>query len=334
MRQTPLHVVVLHQAVSADAPPDELDVLDEVRSVRKALKSLGHRVTVLPMTANLHAMSRALRKARPDCVFNLVETLLGRGALAAAATALLDAEKLVYTGAGTAALALTTNKLTTKRALYRAGILTAPWITPSEQCGFTPGTYVIKPISEDASVGIDEDSLVRTKSVAACQKEILRRSHQLGHALFAERFVEGREFNISVIGTIAAPRVLPIAEIQFCGFKERHMPTLVGYRAKWDTESYEYKNTTRSFAMSKVDRALYRELTRIAKKAWTLVGCSGYARVDLRVNRQGRPFVLELNVNPCVTPDAGFFAAANQAGLDYQALIAELLSIALTDGAH
>jgi D-alanine-D-alanine ligase len=297
------------------------------------LKTLGHHVKVLPMTANLEDMSRLLRKARPDCVFNLVETLLGRGALAAAATALLDAENWVYTGAGTAALALTTNKLSTKRALERAGIPTAPWVTSREQWGFTPGTYVIKPIAEDASVGLDEDSVVRLRSVAQCQREILQRSRKLSHEMFAERFIEGREFNLSVIGTVDSPRVLPIAEIQFRGFKERRKPTLVGYRAKWDTESFEYQNTTRTFDVAPKDRALYRLLARTAQHAWTLTGCRGYGRVDLRVNSRGRPFVLEINANPCIAPDAGFIAAANQAGLDYPAVIAELLRVATSSNA-
>jgi D-alanine-D-alanine ligase len=212
--------------------------------------------------------------------------------------------------------------------MLSAGIPTAPWVTSREQRGFTPGTYVIKPIAEDASVGLDEDSVVRVQSVAQCQREILRRRKKLCHEMFAERFIEGREFNISIIGTVESPRVLPIAEIQFSGFKERRKPTLVGYRAKWDTESFEYQNTTRSFTISSEDKALYRNLALTAERAWTLTGCRGYARVDLRVNQRGRPFVLEINANPCIAPDAGFIAAANQAGLDYPAVIAELLRFA------
>jgi D-alanine-D-alanine ligase len=330
----PLRVVILHQALSAEPPPDELDVLDEVRAVRAALKALGHRATVLPMTAALDDMRLSLMRARPDCVFNLVETLLGCGALAPSATALLDASRIAYTGASTAAMALTTNKLTTKRALRRAGISTPAWVTPREQVGFKPGTYVIKPISEDASVGLDEDSVVGFRSLTECQREVSRRSEKMGRALFAERFIEGREFNISLIGTLEAPRVLPIAEILFHGFKERRKPTVVGYRAKWDLESFEYQNTTRSFAESTADRALHRALSRIAKMTWTVVGCGGYGRVDLRVNRSGTPYVLEVNANPCIAPDAGFSAAANQAGMTYPETVAAIVRVALGNDAR
>lgn len=331
---TQLHIVILHQAVSSDAPPDELDVLAEVRSVRAALKTLGHRVTVVPMTASLDDARRALRRARPDCVFNLVETLLGYGALATAATALLDSLRIAYTGSDTASMALTTNKLCSKRMLRRAGIATPAWVTASEQRGFRPGNYLIKPISEDASVGLDEDSLVQVRTLSGCRRELAKHGQRLGLPLFAERFIEGREFNISLIGPTEAPRTLPVAEIQFLGFKERRKPTVVGYRAKWDQASFEYQNTTRTFAAVAADRALHHSLARIARAAWTVSGCSGYARVDLRVGRGGRPYVLELNANPCIAPDAGFASAAGQAGMQYPELVAEILHIALTAGSR
>jgi D-alanine-D-alanine ligase len=331
---TPLHVVVLHQAISAASPPDELDVLDEVRAIRAALRTLGHRVTVLPMTASLDDMRRALQRARPACVFNLVETLLGYGGLAAAATALLDSLGFAYTGASTAALALTTNKVLTKRALLRAEVATPAWITAREQHGFRPATYVIKPISEDASVGLDEDSLVHIGTLAEGRREIDQRSQKLGRALFAERFVEGREFNLSLIGSFHTPQVLPVAELLFHGFKERRKPTIVGYRAKWEPASFEYQNTRRTFATGAEDRQLQRSLREIARTAWTIVGCSGYARVDLRVDKQGRPHVLEINANPCIAPDSGFIAAADRAGLDYSAVVAEILTVALASGSR
>lgn len=331
---TQSHIVILHQAISSNSPPDELDVLDEVRSVRAALKALGHRVTVVPMTASLDETRRTLMRVRPDCVFNLVETLLGYGAMAPAATALLDSLQIPYTGADTASMALTTNKLSTKRVLHRSGIATPAWVTSCEQQGFRPGTYVTKPISEDASVGLGEESLVRAHSLSACRRAIARQGQRLGRPLFAERFIEGREFNISLVGSTETPRLLPIAEIEFHGFRERQKPTLVGYRAKWDPSSFEYQNTTRSFAVNSADRELHRSLRRMARAAWTVAGCSGYGRIDLRVGRGGVPYVLELNANPCIAPDAGFPAAAGQAGMQYRELVAEILRVALAARAH
>jgi D-alanine-D-alanine ligase len=326
---TALRVVVLHQAVSADSKPDELDVLDEVRAVRAALRKLGHHASALAMTSALDDMFRALSRARPDCVFNLVESVMGHGGLAIAATALLDASRIAYTGSSTTAMALTTNKVAAKQALSRAGIATPGWATRREQANFRPGTYVVKPISEDASVGLDDKPLVRVRSLSECQREITKRSQRMGRDLFAERFVEGREFSVSLLGSARVPHVLPIAEIRFDGFRKRGIPPLVGYRAKWEKDSFEYQHTTRCFTAAAADRSLRRQLSRVSEQAWTVLGCSGYARVDLRLDRNGVLHVLEVNANPCLAPDAGFFAAAERAGLDYPSVVAEILRVAL-----
>jgi D-alanine-D-alanine ligase len=326
---TALRVVILHQAVLSSSPLDELDVLAEVRAVRAALKTLGHKTSVLSMSASLDDAYRALVRARPDCVFNLVESLMGFGGLATAATALLDTSRIAYTGSATAAMALTTNKVAAKHALRREGIATPAWVTCRAHTNFRPGTYVIKPVSEDASVGLDENSLVHVGSLSQCQSEIAQRSRPIGRELFAERFIEGREFNVSLLGSAQAPRVLPIAEISFKGFRERGIPEVVGYRAKWEKHSYEYQNTPRSFDAAAANVSLRRQLSQVSEAAWEVLGCSGYARVDLRLDRRGVAHVLEINVNPCIAPDAGFAAAAKRAGLDYPSLVAEILRAAL-----
>jgi len=209
---TNLRVLIVHQAVSADSPLDELDVLEEVREVRLALKSLGHHVSVLPMTGKLEEVFRSLRRRRPDCVFNLVESLLGFGGLGTVATALFDAAQIPYTGNGTAALALTTDKVATKRALRLAGVKTPGWVTTQDHDSFRAGPHVFKPIAEDASVGLDANCLQQVRSIAQCRREIAHRNQRLERAVFAERFVEGREFNVSLYGAGSSPKTLPVAE--------------------------------------------------------------------------------------------------------------------------
>jgi D-alanine-D-alanine ligase len=326
---TSLRVVVMHQAVLPDAPLDEQDVLEEVRMVRTALRTLGHRVSIMPLTSELDAVLRTVKRQKPDCVFNLVESLLGFGGLAIAASALLDALAIPYTGNGTCALALSTDKVVCKRELVRAGVQTPAWVTRVEQVGFRPGRFVFKPEAEDASVGLGPDSLMYVKTVTQCRREISTRSARLGRQVFAERFVEGREFNVSLMGTAASPKVLPVAELRFDGFRERAIPTLYGYRAKWDKDSFEYRNTKRRFASSSNDAALRRSLARQARTVWSTLGCRGYARVDFRVDAKGVPYVLELNTNPCVALDGSFYAAAQRAGLDYPTMIGQILQAAL-----
>jgi D-alanine-D-alanine ligase len=262
-------------------------------------------------------------------VFNLVETVLGHGVLACAATALLDSENLVYTGAGTANLALTTDKLATKRALIRVGVPTPPWLTLHEKVAFRSGTYVLKPVTEDASVGLDESALVQVRTVAECRRRLEDHRTRFNRAVFAERFVEGREFNVSILGTAERPKVLPIAEIEFRGFRERGKPTLLGYRAKWDESSFEYRNTVRTFDVVNREPSLSKRLRQNAVAAYRGLGCRGYARVDFRADRRGNTLVLEVNANPCIAPDSGLVAAAKQAGLTFPNLVSEILDCAL-----
>jgi D-alanine-D-alanine ligase len=324
-----LNILILHQAVTADSPPDELDVLEEARIVSVALRSLGHRVSTLPMTGALDDMARALRRRKPDCVFNLVESLLGYGGLGIVATSLLDALRIPYTGNGTPALALSTDKVACKHSFERAKVATPAWVTQTEQVGFRPGRYVFKPVAEDASVGLDHDSLVGVKSLTQCRREISTRGKRLGRVVFAERFIEGREFNVSLLGSANSPKVLPIAELRFEGFRERSIPTIYGYRAKWDTDSFEYRHATRQFDSGSTARALLRLLAQQATKIWSTLGCRGYARVDFRVDAKGVPYALELNANPCLASDGNYYAAAQQAGMDYPTLIWQLVQAAI-----
>jgi D-alanine-D-alanine ligase len=120
------------------------------------------------------------------------------------------------------------------------------------------------------------------------------------------------------------PQVLPPAEIDFSGLAAGK-PRIVGYRAKWKADSPEYQATPRRFDFAPADRPLLDELAELARSAWQCFGLRGYARVDFRVDRQGRPWILEVNVNPCLSPDAGFAAAVDRAGLPFCQAIARIL---------
>ena len=125
---------------------------------------------------------------------------------------------------------------------------------------------------------------------------------------FIEEYIDGREFNISLIGTSNAPLILPYAEIKFLNFPPEKSK-IVGYDAKWDKNSFEYQNTVRSFEFNKTDQSLLDNLKYLALKCWEVFRIDGYARVDFRVDSKGIPYILEINVNPCISPDSGFFAA-------------------------
>ncbi len=119
--------------------------------------------------------------------------------------------------------------------------------------------------------------------------------------------------------------VLPVAEMRFEDFPA-DKPAIVGYAAKWHPDSFEYRHTVRSFA---VEPALVRQVERLARDCWALFELAGYARVDFRVDAAGCASILEINANPCLSPEAGFAAALGEAGLSYEAAIGRLVDDAL-----
>ncbi|MCB1150495.1 D-alanine--D-alanine ligase, partial [bacterium] len=148
-----------------------------------------------------------------------------------------------------------------------------------------------------------------------------------GAPWFAEAFVEGREFNIALLEGPAGRAVLPPAEILFPDYPEGK-PRIVGYAAKWDPGSFEYTHTVRSFPTEDRDGPLLAEVGRLARACWDLYGLRGWARVDFRVDARGRPFILEVNANPCLAPDAGFAAALDRAGTSFADAVAHILAAA------
>ena len=313
-------VPVIHGA-AADRP-DEADTIASARAVAAALKRLGYSTQVLRLGLDLGALA-GLSGRRPAAVFNLVEALDGDSALAQMAPAALDHFGLPYTGSGVAAHHLTLKKTDAKRRLASAGLPTPPWSLDGS--GFAAGDRVIvKSETEHASLGIDAGSVVAAAQAAG---EIAARQARFGGTFFAEAFVEGREFNLSLLETPAGPQVLPPAEILFIDFPADR-PQIVDYEAKWASDAFAYVNTPRSFDFAPADHALLKNLETMALEAWRLFGLAGYARVDFRVDGEGQPTILEANLNPCLAADAGFIAAAERAGLGYDAVIGAIVSAA------
>ena len=148
-----------------------------------------------------------------------------------------------------------------------------------------------------------------------------------GGQWFAEAYIEGREFNVAVLEENGAPRVLPMAEMRFEAWPE-HKPRIVGYTAKWDENSLDSTHTVRDFAWATREPELAARLRDLSVRAWHLFGLRGYARVDFRVDASGEPTILELNPNPCIEPEAGFGAAAREAGYAYRELIRRIFEAA------
>ncbi|MGD9124966.1 MAG: ATP-grasp domain-containing protein [Desulfarculaceae bacterium] len=324
-----MKVALLHDQVPSGAPPDQVDSLVQATEIAGILAGLGHGVVYIPFRGKPEDTECELDRVRPDIVFNLVESPLGKGRLIHLAPLLLERMGLTFTGAGTRAMLLSSNKLMAKRLMKEHGLPTPAWFNQGD-CAELPvpaGRWIIKSIWEHASIGLDEDSVVPGLSTRELEQEMDKRRGRLGGECFAERFVEGREFNLSLLASDKGVQVLPPAEIIFQGYAQ-DKPKVVGYKAKWDSESYEYHHTPRKYDFPPRDRIMLQELTALSLRSWRLFGLRGWARVDFRVDGDGGPWILEINANPCLALDAGFMAAARQAGLEPAQVVARIL----TDG--
>ena len=175
---------------------------------------------------------------------------------------------------------------------------------------------------------MDDDAVLHGVGLTEVRERLQQRAAQSGRPCFAEQFVEGREFNLSVLAGPAGPEVLPPAEIDFSAFPPGK-PRIVGHRAKWQADSFEYHHTPRRFVFEPTDVPLLDHLRRLARQCWSLFGLRGCVRVDFRVDAAGNPWILEINANPCLSPDAGFAAALEQASIPLDTAIRRILEDAL-----
>jgi D-alanine-D-alanine ligase len=326
-----LKAVVLHSDVPAEAGADEKDALVQAAAVSSALSELGYEPTTMPFSLNVTHIIDMLRDLRPAFVFNIVETMEGQGSLIHIAPSILDFLRIPYTGAGTEATFLTSNKVLAKTILNAAGIATPPFFLSHENYGghFVEGTYIIKAVWEHASTWLNSDSIIHVKDLNQLREAEASRQKQLGMACFTEAFIEGREFNLSLLAGDGGPHVLAPAEIRFDDFPPGKV-RVVDYLSKWVEDSFEYHHTPRCFDFPEEDELLLLLLTDLALQCWRVFGLRGYARVDFRIDNTGKPWVLEVNTNPCLSPDGGFYAAVERSGLSFAQAIERIIRDAIS----
>lgn len=320
-------VGILFNEIPQDATPDEADTMVQADLVAASLVELGFKTVQLPFSLDLKSFTENLRKAAPVFIFNLVESVDGEGKLCHFAPFLLEHLGLKYSGCPAEAIYLTTNKLLAKKMLRLSGVNTPGWVSLNETVAFKPSSrYIIKPVSEDASIGLETVMIIKAEDPADLKDSLLKKQEQTRKEFFAEEFIDGREFNISILGQGGEARLLPPAEIRFIGYQETGRAKVVDYKAKWDEDSFEYQNTQRTFEFGESDLALLDEMKAFARNCWNCFQLEGYARVDFRVDQNGKPWVLEVNANPCLTPGSGFLAAAEKMGLGFTDVIKRIIN--------
>ncbi len=312
---------IIYNEPRAGALADELDVLDQVAYIEKHLIDLGLSVYRKGITENFMAEIAILAIEKPDFVFNLVESINNKGELIYFVPALLNLHRIPYSGNSLESIFLTTNKPICSKSMKNAGINNPGSYMPSQFKSLIPGRkYIVKPIWEDGSLGITSESVFECKPGFEKKLDGLDDSHW-----FIEDFIDGREFNISMLAGSHGPEVLPPAEIVFVNY-DADRPRIIDFKAKWEMDSFEYINTVREFPGEKLSTRLKANLKEAAISCWNLFGLKGYVRVDVRTDKNDNVFVIEINGNPCISPDGGFVAATKEAGYAFTEVLQRIIN--------
>jgi len=311
---------LLYNQPGENALADELDVIDQVGYIEANLREIGVETYRKGITNNFMEEISHLSDDKPDFVFNLVESINNKGELCYFVPALLNMHTIPYSGNPLEAMFITTSKALTYETLRSNGISTPSSYFPSQLQLLKPGNrYIIKPVWEDGSLGITGDSVFTFEAGSEERFAGFRDSHWI-----IQDFIEGREFNISVLASTEGPEVMPPAEMVFHNFGN-DIPQIVDFKAKWVEDSFEYENTIRDFPGSKLNPLLAEKIRTIALQCWNIFGLRGYARVDLRVDCNDNPYVIEVNANPCISPDSGFVAATVEAGIPFTEVLSRII---------
>ncbi|HVN57380.1 MAG TPA: ATP-grasp domain-containing protein [Bacteroidales bacterium] len=303
---------ILYNEPGPNALPDELDIIEQVEYVEMHLHQMNISTYRKGITTNFMNELAELKEAPPEFIFNLAESINNKGELLYFVPAVLNMYSIPYTGNPLEAMFITTSKWLTYRMLVQAGLNAPKAFLPSQASMLETGKkYIIKPIWEDGSMGITADSVFIAGADTSARLSAYRDTHW-----FVQEFIDGREFNISVMMGKNGPEVLPPAEMTFRNYGDDR-PKIVDFKAKWEEGSFEFKNTVRKFPGKKLDTGLESKLRELALGCWHVFGLKGYARVDMRVDNNNIPYAIEVNANPCISPNGGFAAATHEAGYKF-----------------
>jgi len=335
----PICVGILASADNALAhgePRDRIAVAAaavEVGAVESACRARGWRTTHIPASADPRRTRAALEREKPDVVFHLAESVGGDSRVESLLAALLEGLGLPYTGSGSKALWAGLHKPIARKKLSAAGVAVPEGFVLETARSPVPrlfrrkpkARWIVKPSREDASHGIAIESVVSGEKAVRERAAFVIRTY--AQPALVEEFVEGREFNVSILEGANGPRVLPLSEIDFEKFP-KGAPRLVTFASKWMKTSAEFRGTP-SIAARRTAPGTARAIKEAAKAAWKALGLRDYGRVDIRIGEDGDPRVLDVNPNPDVSPGAGLAKAAERDGLTHEELIAGIVESAL-----
>jgi D-alanine-D-alanine ligase len=335
--ERPSRIVILYNTdydaeLTAGAEASVSAVQASAQAIEAALVASGFKTQLMGLHGlEVFELVEKLRRDPPDLVFNLCESMNGDPRNEPTMTGLLDLYKIPFTGNGTLALGSCLHKLRAKDILRGRGIATPPHrmihrAAELEDPAFDALDYpwFLKLAHEDASVGITWENEVHSPAALRARARVML--EEFGQSVLAERFIAGREVNVTLIGNAEELEVYPIHEIDFSKMPAGR-PKIVSYAAKWEEGHIDYIGTV-PVRLGEADAALIERASKVARATWDAMGLADYARVDMRVDADGQPWVIDVNPNCDISPDAGAVRAAAALGLSYPQLIERIAMVA------
>src|SRR5262245_43559643 len=301
----------------------------DFEEIFEALEKLGHEPSYEILDGTDKTLL-GLARCENDLFFNLVESYAGDDQKELHVAAFLDLLGRSYTGAGPQGLYLAQDKVLAKKLFSFHGIRT-PFFAISYQGALEHShdisfPLIVKPSSEDASIGIDKDSVVNSV------KELMERIHyvqeEFDSPALVEEYIEGREIYAGIIGNVA-PEVLPLVELDLSRLPAG-MPKVAGTEVKWEKESEAYK-ATKSAPVEDMDEETMEKMGQTALAAYRILKLRDYARIDMRLTSKGEIYVIEANPNPWLSSNSEFFMAVKKSGRSYAEMVAAIIDFARND---
>lgn len=315
-------IIIIHQQID-HSRMDELDSLIQAQEIEKCLIGMGYSVHIVEI-CSLYILEDIIHTHPHSIFFNLVDSYNGKDKFAYLIPALLEANNMRFTGNTATSMQLVCQKNLMNSILRNANIPVPKIPTNTDTSN---AWYIVKSVSEHASYGLSEANVLQGYNAAEKFKSKMKQ--ELGGEWLIEEYIHGREFNISIIENIHHESiVLHPAEMVFHNYAPKQI-AIIDYAAKWDEASFGYNNTKRVFidtSLESVDYFLWKEIETICKQVWSVLGLKGYARIDFRVNESNKPFVIDVNPNPCINSDAGFIAASHQSGYNTTQILEQILA--------
>lgn len=321
---------VISGNLAANVDLSEVGVLEEREHVQEALSKNGYKTSLFNMNSDIKRLIAFIEDKEPDLIFNLCESVGDESTHEMFVAGIYELMGVPYTGAGAFALGMCQNKVRTKQVLSFHKIRVPKFALYKNVGEIIEDEFelrfpvIVKPSMEDASVGIDNGSVV--DNFAALRKRVRFIFQNFDQPALVDEYIEGRELNVAVIGN-RRPAVLPISEIDFSGLPAE-LPKIVTYAAKWMEGTDEYKGTV-GVCPAQLSSDIERQAKDIALRAYRIMGCRDYARVDMRLDKNNNLYVIEVNPNPDISDDAGFARSARAYGYSFDEIINKIVEYAL-----